>query len=69
MIPVHPDSRKCTTFVTEQGMFCYLRMPMSDDVSMDAYNFKFDKVTEKVENLKRCVDDYVHFLRGTNSTN
>ena len=53
MIPVHPDSRKCTTFVTEQGMFCYLRMPMSDDVSMDAYNFKFDKVTEKLSNMVR----------------
>ena len=29
---------------------------LGDHVSMDAYNFKFDKVTEKVENLKRCVD-------------
>ena len=57
MIPVHPDSRKYTTFVTEQGMFRYLRMPMGDHVSMDAYNYRFDKVTEKVENLKRCVDD------------
>ena len=57
MIPVHPDSRKYTTFVTEQGMFRYLRMPMGDQTSMDAYNFRFDKVTEKVENLKRCVDD------------
>ena len=56
MIPVHPDSRKYTTFVTEQGMFRYLRMPMGDHVSMDAYNYRFDKVTEKVENLKRCVD-------------
>ena len=57
MIPVHPDSRQYTTFVTEQGMFQYLRMPMGDHVSMDAYNYRFDKVTEKVENLKRCVDD------------
>ena len=24
---------------------------------MDTYNYRFDKVTEKVENLKRCVDD------------
>ena len=30
---------------------------MGDHVSMDAYNYRFDKVTEKVENLKRCVDD------------
>ena len=57
MIPVHPDSRQYTTFVTEQGMFRYLRMPMGDQTSMDAYNYRFYKVTEKVENLKRCVDD------------
>ena len=57
MIPVHPDSRKYIMFVTEQGMFRYLRMPMGDHVSMDAYNYRFDKVTENVENLKRCVDD------------
>ena len=30
---------------------------MGDQTSMDAYNYRFDKVTEKVENLKRCVDD------------
>ena len=63
MIPVHPDSRKYTTFVTEQGMFRYLRMPMGDHVSMDAYNFRFDKVTEKVENLKRCEDDSLFTLK------
>ena len=63
MIPVHPDSRKYTTFVTEQGMFRYLRMPMGDHVSMDAYNYRFDKVTEKVENLKRCVDDSLIYAK------
>ena len=30
---------------------------MGDHVSMDAYNNGFDKVTEKVENQIRCVDD------------
>ena len=30
---------------------------MGDHVSMDAYNYRFDKVTEKVKNKKRCVDD------------
>ena len=57
MIPVHPESQPYTTFVTEQGMFRYKRMPMGDHASMDAYNYRFDKVTEKVKNLKRCVDD------------
>ena len=27
------------------------------DVSIDAYNFRFDKVTEGVENKKMCSDD------------
>ena len=57
MIPLHEDSRKYTTFLTEWGMFRYKRMPMGDHVSMDAYNYRFDKVTQGVENKKRCVDD------------
>ena len=57
MIPIHKDSREYTTFLTEWGMFRYKRMQMGDHVSMDAYNYRFDKVTAKVENKKRCVDD------------
>ena len=57
MIPLDPESMPYTNFVTEWGMFRYKRMPMGDHVSMDAYNYRFDKVTEKVENLNRCVDD------------
>ena len=30
---------------------------MGDHVSMGAYNFRFDKVTEQVKDKKRCVDD------------
>ena len=30
---------------------------MGDHVLVDAYNYRFDKVTENVENLRRCVDD------------
>ena len=37
-------------------MYRYERMPMANNPSMDAYNYQFDNVTEKVENLKRCVD-------------
>ena len=56
MIPLHKDSREYTTFLTEWGMFRYKRMPMGDHVSMDAYNYRFDKVTAEVENKKSCVD-------------
>ena len=63
MIPVHPNSRQYTTFVAEQGMVRYLRMPMGDHVSMDAYNYRFDKVMEKVDNLKRCVDDSLIYAK------
>jgi hypothetical protein len=38
-------------------MFRYKRMPMGDHVSMDAYNYRFDKVTEGVKNKKHSVDD------------
>ena len=56
MISLHNDSREYTTFLTEWGMFRYKRMPMGDHVSMDVYNYRFDKVTAEVENKKRCVD-------------
>ena len=61
MIPLDPDSRQYTTFITPWGKFRYVRMPMGDHVSMDAYNNRFDKVTEKVTSLKRCVDDSLLF--------
>ena len=67
MIPLHPDSMQYTTFLTEWGMYRYRRMPMGDHVSMDAYNYRFDKVTEGVKNKKRCVDDsllYSNTLEG-----
>ena len=57
MIPLHEDSRKYTTILTEWGMYRYKRMPMGDNVSMDAYNYRFNKVTQGVENKKRCVDN------------
>ena len=57
MIPLHEDSRQYTSFVTEWGMFRYKRMPMGDHGSMDANNYRFDKVMVDVENKKRCVDD------------
>jgi hypothetical protein len=57
MIPLHEDSREYTDFLTEWGMFRYKRIPIGDHVSMDAYNYRFDKVTVGGENKKRCVDD------------
>ena len=44
-------------FLTDQGMYQYKRMPMGDHVSMDAYNYMYDKVTKGVADMKRCVDD------------
>jgi hypothetical protein len=57
MIPLHKHSREYTNFLTEWGMFRYKRMPMGNHMSMDAYNYRFDKVTVGVENKKRFVDD------------
>ena len=30
---------------------------MGDHVSMDAYNYRFDKATQGMDNKRRCVDD------------
>ena len=63
MIPLHPDSRKYTTFITEDGMYQYLRLPQGDHVSMDAYNARFDMITKQVKDMKRCVDDSLLYSR------
>jgi hypothetical protein len=55
--PIHEDSWQYANFVTEWGMFRYKRMPMGGHVSMDAYIYRFDKVTVDVENTKGCIDD------------
>ena len=58
MIPLHPDSRKYTMFITEDGMYQYMRMPMGDHVSMDAYNAWFNNIIKGVKDVKRCVDEW-----------
>ena len=40
-------------------------MPQGDHVSMDAYNFRFDKITSEVPNKKRCVDDSPLYERNS----
>ena len=64
MIPLHPDSRKYTMFITENGMYQYKRMPMGDHVSMDAYNARFDNIIKDVKNVKRCVDDSLLYCKS-----
>ena len=52
----HPSSRhrEYTNFLTEWGMFRYKRMPMGDHLSMDAYNYRFAKVTVGGEQEEMC---------------
>ena len=52
MIPLHPDSKPYTTFITPWVCYRYLRMPMGD-----AYNSRFDKINAGVQDMKRCVND------------
>ena len=68
MIPLHPDSMHYTIFLTKWGMYRYKRMPMGDHVSMDAYNYRFDMVTEEVENKKRFVDDSLLYSNSLEAT-
>ena len=49
MIPLNEDSRGYTTFIREWGIFRYKRMPMGDHVTMDAFNYRFDKITKGVK--------------------
>ena len=56
-IPLDEESSKLTQFITPFGVYRYKRGPQGFQATMDAYNRRFDKVTEGVKDIIRQVDD------------
>ena len=58
-LPVAPESKDATTFITEWGRYRYCRAPMGFHASGDAYTRRFDDITRDEERVRRCVDDSI----------
>ena len=56
-VPLDEESSKMTRFITPWGSYRYLRGPQGYESSGDAYNLRYDEITEGVKNIIRQVDD------------
>ena len=56
-VPIRKEDRHYTTFVTQWGLFRYVRAPQGYLSSGDGYNRRLDDILAHFERLLRCVDD------------
>ena len=56
-LPINPEHKDATTFITEWGRYRYCRAPMGLHTSGDAYTRRFDDITCNTERKVRCIDD------------
>ena len=56
-VPLHPDDRHLTTFITPWGRFRYNTAPQGYIASGDGYSRRFDEIVSHILNKTKCVDD------------
>ena len=56
-LPIHPDDRHLTTFITPYGRYRYRVGPQGYSVTGDAYTSRFDTLVAEIERKVQCVDD------------
>ena len=56
-VPIREEDRHYTTFVTQWGLFRYIRAPQGFLSSGDGYNRRLDDILTHLTRLVRCVDD------------
>ena len=56
-VPLAPQAREATTFITEWGRYRYLRAPQGFHGSNDGYTKRFDDITADVSSHTRIIDD------------
>lgn len=57
LVPLHPDSRKYTTFISMEGKFRYARCPQGASFAGDAYNRRHARITAEFQRKETVVDD------------
>ena len=56
-VPLHPDDRHYTTFITPWGRFRYKVAAQGYIASGDGYTRRFDEIVADVPNKTKCIDD------------
>ena len=60
-VPLHPNSRHLTTFITMEGKFRYTRTPQGASFAGDAYNRRHANITAEFQRKETVVDDTCHY--------
>ena len=56
-VPLHPDDRHYTTFITPWGCYRYHMAPQGYIASGDGYTRRYDKITSSITSKTKCMDD------------
>ena len=56
-VPIHPDDRHLTTFITQRGRYEYLTAPQGLLSAGDGYTQRGDEIIGNFPNHVKCVDD------------
>lgn len=56
-VPLHPDDRHFTTFITPWGRYRYCTAPQGYIASGDGYTSRYDGIVAHIEKKTKCIDD------------
>ena len=56
-VPLHPDDRHYTTFITPWGRYRYCVAPQGYIASGDGYTRRFDEIVATIPQKTKCIDD------------
>ena len=56
-VPLHPEDRHFTTFITPWGRYRYCAAPQGYIASGDGYSRRFDEIASTVPDKTKCIDD------------
>ena len=56
-VPLHPDDRHLTTFITPWGRYRYRVGPQGYAATGDGYTRRFDEIVSHIQQRVQCVDD------------
>lgn len=56
-VPLHPDDRHMTTFITPWGRYRYCVAPQGYIASGDGYSRRYDELVADIPNKTKCIDD------------
>ena len=56
-VPLHPDDRHYTTFITPWGRYRYKAAPQGYIASGDGFTRRFDKIVSHIPRKTKCIDD------------